>query len=184
LTKRPDTLENYFLFFRGGSMDSLINELTSVLEQEAKLYNELLAISKNKTPVLVEGKVTELENIVKVEQSLVLQMSKLEDQRENLIGKISEAAAVKPEELTVTELIRHVDREQGEKLEAAKNDILNATAELGNANQLNIRLINNSLDFINFSMNLIVSPGSEDNNYNVGAEKSRKKTKSLLDLKI
>ncbi len=165
-------------------MDNLINELTDVLEKEAALYNELLSISRRKTPVLVEGKVAELENITKEEQSLVLQLSELENRREKLMEEVSGKMSIKPENLTVTELVKHVGNRQGERLDKVRKHILDVIEELRSTNQLNAELVRNSLDFINFSLNLITSFEGEGNTYNGGAKKSGSKAKSLFDLKI
>ena len=54
-------------------LDNLINELISVLDQEARVYENILRMSKSKTNIIVEGKVAELDNMVKLEQSLILQ---------------------------------------------------------------------------------------------------------------
>ncbi len=165
-------------------MDCLINELISVLDNEVVLYEDILKMSKDKTTVIVEGKVNELEKIIRSEQSLILQMSKIENQREILINKISKVMNQKPEELTLSFLIENSNKEQGEKLKSRQQGLSNILRELGNVNQLNSQLIRSSLDYINFSLNLFASVDNPDNNYGLEGEKSGSKPKSMFDMKI
>jgi len=61
--------------------DRLINDLMDVLLQESKIYEDILEISKKKTDVIVKGKVSELESITNLEQSLIVKIGKLEETR-------------------------------------------------------------------------------------------------------
>lgn len=165
-------------------MEEVVKELMDVLDQEAKLYDDILKISKNKTSIIVEGKVTELEKIVKLEQSLVLQMAKLENQRENLIDKISKHIGIKPEDITISSLIKFLGKDQSEKMKTLQNNIVKTVKDLSDTNGLNSKLIKNSLDFISFSLNMYANAGNEDNNYGLGGRKIDGKERNFFDLKI
>ena len=67
----------------------VIERLFDILGKEFQIYSDLLKMSADKTSIIVEGKVTELEEMVKSEQSLVLQIEKLEDEREELIDELA-----------------------------------------------------------------------------------------------
>lgn len=162
----------------------IISELISVLDQEASVYEDILKISQNKTSIIVEGKVNELEKIVKYEQSLVLQMAKMEDQREKLINKISAEIGVKPEEITLTIIINYAGKEQGTVLKNQQEKIQKAVKELTSANDLNSKLIKSSLDYISFSLNIFASAGNADNNYGLSGEKIGGKDKNFFDFKV
>lgn len=164
--------------------NQLINELIEVLEQESKIYDEILKISKNKTNIIVEGKVIELEKIVKLEQSLVLQMAKMEDQRELIVGKISKIIGMEPEKITLKNLVASMEKENGKILEQQQEKIGQTLKELTNANELNSKLIKSSLDYISFSLNLFASAGNVDNNYNVTGEKRAGKERNFFDFKV
>jgi flagellar biosynthesis/type III secretory pathway chaperone len=162
----------------------IVNELFSVLDQESKIYGDILKIAKNKTSIVVEGRVAELENIVKLEQSLVLQLAKFESQRELLIDKLSRASGLKPDAVTISEIISRIGSAQGEKLKSLQQAMSLTIQDLKSTNELNSRLIKNSLDFINFSLGLFVNADSTDNNYGVSGEKPSGKTKNFFDAKI
>jgi flagellar biosynthesis/type III secretory pathway chaperone len=165
-------------------LDCLINELISVLEQEIGLYEEILKVSKDKTSIIVEGKVNELEEIVKAEHALILRVSKVENQREILINKISKVINRNPDEINLTILIENTNEIHGAKLKEQQQMLGSYMKELGSVNELNSQLIKSSLEYINFSLNLFANAGSQDNNYGIEGEKSDVKARSMLDIKI
>jgi flagellar biosynthesis/type III secretory pathway chaperone len=166
------------------ALQELVKELLEILDAEKNIYDGLLNTSKDKTKIIVEGKVDELDKITKMEQSAMLQMSKLEDKREKIINRMASITGEKAESLTVSKLIDYVDNEDGIKLRSMKDGITKVLTELKELNALNSKLIENSLEYINFSLNLFASVGVEDNNYNMGAEKLSNKGKNFLDFKV
>ena len=162
----------------------LIHDLISVLDQEAKAYEDILKISKNKTGIIVEGKVAELESLVKIEQSLVLKMSRIETMRENLVDKIAFGLNIKAAEMTISEILKHIENKEANQLKESQvymNKVLN---ELKSTNDVNSKLIKNSLDFINFSINLISSVDIGTNNYGTSGMTNDTKKRTFFDMKL
>lgn len=162
----------------------MINELANILEQEARVYDSILNISRNKTKIIVEGKVTELENIVKLEQSLVLQIGRLENLREEIVEKCAEQLGVNPSDITVSELVKHLKGDHAKKLKASQQKMASTLSDLKNTNDLNSKLIKNSLDFINFSINLFVDAGAGSNNYGSTGQAADTSKRSFFDVKL
>lgn len=165
-------------------MDNLVNELVQVLDQEARVYDDILRISKNKTNIIVQGKVSELESITKLEQSLVLQIGRLEDLREGLTKKLSDALGIKMSEVTVSELVKHIGGEQAGKLKDCQGRITGVVNELKNTNELNSKLIKNSLEYINFSINIFANADMGSNNYGNTGQVNDSKKRNLFDMKL
>lgn len=161
-----------------------VNELIIVLGQETELYTEILNITKNKTNTIVEGKVAELENMVKLEQSLLLKMGKLETLREQSIDKISAQIGVKPSELTLSQLYKHLDEQDVQALKKHQNKMAAIVNEVKNSNDLNSKLIKNSLDYINFSINLLTEMNSVNNSYGFDGNSSNSKKRNIFDVKL
>ncbi len=161
-----------------------INELMDILEREAKIYEDILKLSQDKTDIIIKGKVKELENITKLEQSLILDMGRLEDLREKTVRDLSTDIDSKSSQLTVTELIKHIDKNQADRLEGYKTNLLGIIEEVKKVNDLNSKLIQNSIDYINFSINILSSVPAADNNYgNTGVTHEVKK-KTYFDVKL
>ncbi|GAE87773.1 flagellar protein FlgN [Acetivibrio straminisolvens] len=162
----------------------LINDLMDILLQESKIYEDILEISKNKTDVIVKGKVNELESITNLEQSLIFKIAKLEESRENLVSEISGILGINSSDITISELEKHVDQKQAERLKEYKEHMSSIIAEIKDINEINSRLIKNSIDFIDFSINILAGANSEGNNYSKAGQINDSKKKAYFDIKL
>ncbi|NMB98543.1 MAG: flagellar protein FlgN, partial [Clostridiaceae bacterium] len=78
----------------------LIGKLADVLEKEASLYEKFLSVEKGKTDVIINGDVSELEGMVKIEQSFLEKMQELEAERERIIELIALKSGINASDLT------------------------------------------------------------------------------------
>ncbi|TYQ15013.1 UNVERIFIED_CONTAM: FlgN protein [Acetivibrio alkalicellulosi] len=161
-------------------MDSLFE----ILNQEALIYEDILKISRDKTDIIIKGKVNELENITKLEQSLIVKMGKLEILRESLIEEISQELDIKESNATVSLIAQHLDKDTSTKLYEYKSKMENLLAELKDINELNSKLLQNSIDYIDFSLNVLSSASESDNNYGHEGQISEGKKKTFFDVKL
>lgn len=161
-----------------------VNELIGIIAEQAGIYNDILKISRDKTDIIVKGKVSDLDNITKLEQSLVIKLGKLEAKREEIVREISMEFDINPDDATVSEIVEHLDGKQAEELKKCKDSLALSLKELKETNELNSKLIKNSLDFINFSINLYSSISAGENNYSQNGEVNDGEKKSFLDLKL
>jgi hypothetical protein len=167
------------------TLDTLVIEkLIKVLEQETKIYDDLLKISKDKTNIIIEGKVSELESIVKLEQSIILNMSKLEDLRETLVEKLSSSMGLDASEITISTLASRVNDSYAQKLRACQQTMSATINELKDTNSLNTKLIKNSLEYIDFSINVLSAADPAGNIYGNTGEVNGSKKRSLIDMKL
>ncbi|AEV70535.1 flagellar protein FlgN [Acetivibrio clariflavus] len=163
-----------------------IDELISILEREIGIYEELLKISRDKTDVIVKGKTAELDNITKVEQTFVLDIGKLEALREKAVNHLVNDIGMNNtvSDITISELAKYLDNENAQRLENCKNNLLNIINEIKNVNDLNSKLIQNSIDYINFSINLLSSIPEANNNYSKSGNTNEGIQKTYFDVKL
>jgi len=162
----------------------IIKELIDVLSKETAVYEDIHKIAQNKTDVIVRGKVSNLDSITKLEQSLVLKIREIEDDREKLLAKLSEQLNIQAGKITVSELTRHLKKGQAEELRHAQQRMVSILNKLRNTNELNSRLIKNSLEYIDFSINLVSAIDSGNNNYGNSGQVNDSKNRSFLDVKL
>lgn len=169
----------------GEALDTvLIEGLIDILNKEAEMYESILKLSKNKTNIIVEGKVTELESITKVEQTLILQLGKLEEGREKLVDEIAGQLNMEASEVTLASLEKLYPKEQAKKLKACHNKLPKIVKDLGEANVVNSKLIKNSLDYIDFSINILTNAGLTSNNYGYTGQSDDSKKRNFFDMKL
>lgn len=154
-------------------MASLIEELITTLETETEIYGELIPVAEKKTKVIIKNDLKELQTVTAKEQEAVDRITALEKKREEVVKNIEIVLSKKTGSLNLKEIIQILNKQPKEqkKLAEIRTKLKAEVARLADINIQNQALIQESLDMIEFHMNLIqstrMSPG---NNYTKGAE--------------
>lgn len=160
-------------------------KLFEVLDQQISLYESILSLAKKKKDVIVEGKVAELDNFIKMEQALVMRVGKLEQQREKIATEIAQSIGINNESFTMTEIAESLDHYQQNKFKQYQQNFSKILEELKGANQLNSKLIEQSLEYIEFSINVMAGSQAQSNEYeNKGNTLKKQSTNRLFDVKL
>lgn len=151
-------------------MASLIEELIDVLESEEKEYGLMINIAEKKTPIIIKGDLLELQKITEEEQMHTEKLASLEKKRMEIVGDIGLVLNKKPEELTIKNIITLLDGQEKEQKRLSRiHDELKITLKnIAFINDHNKNLIDQSLEMIQFNMNMYMSmnSGPETANYN------------------
>ena len=154
-------------------MASLMEELIVCLETEEKEFERLLALSQQKTPIIVSNKIAELEKITDEEQVIVSRISNLETKRETVTKDIAEVINKDVAELKLTTLIDLMSNQPGERKRLSEvHDKLSAIVkQIRQVNEGNAELIKNALEMINFDLSVVqaMRQAPETANYSRGA---------------
>ena len=157
--------------------------LLETLEKQLDIYRELLSLALAKKPVLVKGNIPELEKMTKEEELLILQVGRLEEQRRFLHQALANRFVLSPEELSLSELIRRTDDNTSQKFQKVFAEMTDVLKELADINQVNIELIKSSLDYIDFSMDILTSTNSSPV-YSEQDEEKKQTAAKIFDRKI
>lgn len=163
---------------------SLPEKLLSIIEKEARLYISLLGLSKQKTGVIISGDIKELENITKREQVLFKNVEKLEETREQVVSEIACSLGTESSTLTISSIIANLDKAWAERLKEARDSILSTIDEIRKINMQNKVLIDTSLEYIDFSLNLVSSTSSKGVSYSRNGKEGNDEKRSLFDVKL
>lgn len=154
-------------------MASLMENLIDVLRKESSEYEGLLELSQKKTPVIVSGNLENLQKITDEEQELVSRINHLEKIRMEVTADI---ANVLNKDVTTLKLKNLIEMLAGRPVEqkalAEAHDRLQAAVKgLKRVNEQNGELLRNSLEMVEFELNLIqaMKATPETANYNRGA---------------
>lgn len=147
-------------------MASLIEDLITTLSEETELYEKLIPIAEHKTKAIVDNDLQSLTEITDSEQSAVDRLTNLEKKRQEVIRNIGIVMNKKPDELnfsTIIDLIEGQPKEQ-EALRYIHDRLRRSLKRLKTVNERNQTLIKDSLDMIQFDLNIIqstrMSPGA------------------------
>ena len=138
-------------------MASLMENLIQVLEKECQVYEKLLKLSKEKTPVIIKGDLDKLEKITDEEQKIVTEVNQLDNQRVQVLKDIAIVINKDVETLKLKNLIQVLDKrpEEQHKLAVCHDKIAQIVGDLVILNDQNHALISNALEMVSFDINLV-----------------------------
>lgn len=158
----------------GTILASLIEDLTSTLNEEEEIYQKLIPIEEEKTQVIIENNLQALSEITKKEQGFISMINQLEKKREEIVNNIAIVLNRDSSKLTISAIIDLLDG-QDEQVHLANvyDKLSNTLATMVSVNNRNKILIEQSLDMIEFNMNFYQSVQNiNNNNYDKGAHSS------------
>lgn len=140
-------------------MASLIENLMDVLEKENEEYQGLLALSIEKTGIIVKGDVDALNEMVAKEQEVVEHITALEKKRMEASNDIALVLNKKPEELTLKALSEMLAsrKKESEALCSLHDRLKKTMADMVRVNENNKTLLQESIDMTQFEINLAQS---------------------------
>lgn len=154
-------------------MASLIENLISVLEKESSEYEELLGLSMKKTPIIVAGDLSALQQITDEEQNVVSRINHLDSQRAEVIKDIANVMNKDVKTLKLVDLIKMLESrpQESRKLAEVHDKLKTVVQNMKRVNEQNRELIAHSLELVEFDMNLLqaMKTAPETANYNRGA---------------
>lgn len=137
-------------------MAGLITELLLVLDEEQAIYEQFLALGKSKKDAIVQNDIEALKTVTAQENGLAGKVSRIERKRIPLLNDIAEVMAVKPETLTLAFLVKSLNGQpEADTLNKRMFELRKTVDELKRQNEQNKILLQESLDYIEFSMNVI-----------------------------
>ncbi|WLR49253.1 flagellar protein FlgN [Halobacillus litoralis] len=161
------------------TIDPVINHM----KQLQQLHESLLSLSKRKTEALKTNDVTGIQQLLIQEKKHVQAIEKIEKQREHSVTQWASEKGIPPRERTVSELIEILNGEEKERLQNAYEALILVLADLKQQEKLNTELTQQSLQFINMSLDLL-QPSIQSVNYG-GKEANNGSTvkRSIFDSK-
>ncbi|WP_025716543.1 flagellar protein FlgN [Paenibacillus sp. 1-18] len=160
--------------------------LIDVLEQLDQKHLILLELAKSKKKIVMENDINSLVQHLKQESRLLKQVEELEEARMEVSYELLRERGIKSQlNLTITELARLVfDPEDKNKLLSVQSRLSHTLSELKEVNAINQKLIEQSLVFIDYSLDLLVGRPNQEMTYMHPDQKSNQLARpGLLDTK-
>jgi len=164
-------------------MKDLAEKLIMALDKDCEIYEEILRLGEEKKQIIIAGDIEKLEETTKREHALIASLMKLEEIRDKIISEIIKNTSLS----TVTvldDVLAVLSSENQEKLVAMKRRLGNLMQDVKDVNESNGELIKQSLDLIEFNVNLVSSLGDTETNYSGKADVNYEKSRSGFDVKV
>ena len=154
-------------------MASMMDDLTQVLENETVEYKKLMELSEDLREALIASDVPSVERLTAEQEEVSNRIQSLESKRARIMNDIAVVLNKKPEELKVSMLEETLAGQPAlqERLAAVRIELKQTMDELKRINHTNQTLIRQSMELLEFDLNLFRSmrQAPETANYNRSA---------------
>jgi len=142
----------------------MINQLIQVIGQEARLFEDFLALLDRQKEMLVSNDVATLNEVTELQRQKIVESQRLNRIREKLISDIKAETAIEGD-VTVARLLEFADRDQAERLLQLKEIIFSLNDRITEARNTNTLLLNQSREFISRTMRMLSRINNPDTTY-------------------
>ncbi len=130
-----------------------VERLMELMKKHIILHETLLQIAMKKTSVLVNKNITELHQLINKEQSAITIIQQVENERMKVVTQLLGNSS---KELTLQSCMNHCNKSEQEILQTLQNKLLDVIVELKKANDLNQQLTEQSMHFLNISLDMFL----------------------------
>lgn len=158
--------------------------IIQALNNMAKLHRSLMALAKQKTEIIKKGDISSLQNLLKEENKHIQVIKKLENNLVSEAKTFLQKQGVELEQPTMANVIEMASEAEKEAIEKEKAELQHSIEELRTQNELNQQLLEQSLQFVNVSLDLL-QPDLDSYNYDPSenTQSERQPNRSLFDSK-
>lgn len=161
-----------------------VKSLIDMLKEEQEIYSEILKLANEKTDMISQESLDGLEDVSKQEEKHIKEAKILKYKREDKITEIEKS--LKIEKVSdISSLLKYIeDKNLKNQLIETQIEFTNTLSKLKSINIINNTLIQDALEYIDLSLNLMTEATAEGT-YGKGAEEAENITqnKSMFDFK-
>lgn len=141
-----------------------IEALLETMSKLQEVHAALLELANEKTPLLVRNDVDELNMIVNKESKLMRSITDLDQQRIQAVSEYLLARGYNPNpKITISDLVKIIFKaEDKQALLEAQKSLVVLLEKLKERNTLNQQLIEQSIAFIDYSLDLVMGAPEDD----------------------
>ena len=141
-----------------------IQEIIVSMERLIELHTIMVSISEHKKNLIIKNQVDELSKLLTQETRGIKMIDEEERRRLDAVTRFLFSIGITVKgKIATSELAKLVrDPEQKQKLMETRARLVVVVQQLKQMNELNERLVEQSLKYINFSMDLMCGPSNDD----------------------
>lgn len=157
-----------------------VSNIVNALEDLVEIHHQLAKISEEKTTLIKEGRIDEFQQLILTERKRILTLEQAETKRQKAVEQWFYGQGRLNEEMTITNMLELITDEQDQtSLATVATQLTEAITSLKRQEQLNQELLEQSMQFVQMSLNML-SPSINQMNY--GEKKqSNQRNRSVFD---
>jgi len=150
------------------ALKELIEQLVSVVAEEAEHCERILTLLRHQQRHLVEGNVEELRANVLEQENAMRRSRELEQRRQTLLDNLAQTPAFDGERPGLARLITTLSDDYGRRLETLRTSMTHSIQQVIKTKEQNQMLIERSLFNINETIQLLASANASAADYAMG----------------
>lgn len=158
-------------------------DFCDILQELLAIHTQLLQLSNAKKDALVEVDVPRIEEITKQEETIIIEVGKLEKMRRTMVMQLAKKLNLAENECTITTLIECADNDIKPKLAGLNKQLNEVLVNLKHNNDINTKLIEQSLTIINFNIN-VMTQSTTGPVYAAGGKQQVENLRGFFDKKV
>ncbi|RDW16515.1 flagellar protein FlgN [Oceanobacillus arenosus] len=159
------------------SVQTIIQSLESLVH----VHEALLVISQEKTEIVKDGSVDKLQALLVKERKQIRLLEQAEIKRQESVTAWAKNSKIPVENATITTMLETIeDGAEQEALAAITTDLTNLITKLKQQEQLNQALLNQSMQFVQLSLDML-NPSINNLNYGSKSKEAGSTNRSLFD---
>lgn len=165
---------------------SHMNQLYELLDNLLNLHRALYTLATQKKDVLIKGDIEGLTFITQQEQKLIKGVNASEAARIQVVQDILTEKGLSLAEPTLYELTKSLTSiEEKSRLKSYREELIRIVSELRQANELNQQLLEQSLSFVNHSLDILTDTPEDDFIYKkpIGPKGALQASRSFINKK-
>jgi len=133
-----------------------IDNLTKIMDQEIQNFKQLLKYEKLKNSVIINHEIEKLKKLSSDEEEILDKVVELEKEREIVVKELYKKYHVK-EKKVLSSLLKVLPDDDNTKddLKEKKNELVRNIKDLKRINEINNKLMKDSIKFFNYAVNSI-----------------------------
>jgi len=164
---------------------NLWESLLEVLKEQTKVYLQLNDLLETKPKTIIESRLSALEEIVAKEAVLVQQITVLEEKRLAIITELGQKLSLAAADLTLEQWKEYLPEEYRDDYQEIKTKLGQTLRKASLLNKQNQELLESSLQYIDFSLDMLAGLPSSPVYAQPGKEKENPKlNRSIFDQKV
>ncbi|AJQ26068.1 flagellar protein FlgN [Pelosinus fermentans] len=130
-------------------------KLTAVLEKMLIVYQAIFELSLQKREVLVQSNVPGLETIMKQEENLCFEVTRLDKIRKSIIQELAAIYGITDTKIALSELVQMADQDEIGNFKNVDQELTTIIFKISEVNNVNKELVEQGLLIVNYSLNLL-----------------------------
>jgi ferritin len=147
-------------------LEQNVLQLIKLIGEEVVIFSTFLEYLNQQQEALVANDLEGLERVTAQQEELAQRTNEIEQQRKQLVARISNDLHRNEDDLNLTELTKLVSAQQSEELHTLQETLLNLHSQISEQKSQNDFLIRKSMEYINGTMVALgLSNAAQSQNY-------------------